>query len=60
MTQSVPNNPLRDAYFGDLHVHTAYSLDGFSLGALNTPDDAYNFAKGPAKHSRPMSRCTSR
>ena len=38
----------RKAYFGDLHVHTAYSLDAFSMGALATPYDAYRYAKGEA------------
>ena len=46
MTQEITNNPQRNAYFGDLHVHTAYSLDGFGVGAANTPDDAYSFGKG--------------
>jgi hypothetical protein len=44
--KDIPNNPLRNAYFGELHCHTAYSLDGFVIGALNTPDDAYSFGKG--------------
>ena len=47
--QNIPNNPLRNAYFGDLHVHTAYSLDGFVAGALNTPDEAYGFGKGEGR-----------
>ena len=38
----------RAAYFGDLHVHTAYSLDGYSVGTLATPYDAYRYAKGEA------------
>ncbi len=38
----------RKAYFGDLHVHTAYSLDGYSIGTLATPFDAYRYAKGEA------------
>ena len=41
----------RYAYFGDLHVHTAYSLDAFQFGTLATPDDAYRYAQGQAiKH----------
>ena len=35
----------RAAYFGDLHVHTAYSLDGYSVGTLATPYDAYRYAR---------------
>ncbi len=27
-------NPLRNAYFGDLHVHTAYYFDAFVFGTL--------------------------
>jgi hypothetical protein len=38
----------RQAYFGDLHVHTAYSLDGFTMGTLATPYDAYRYARGEA------------
>lgn len=41
-----PSNPLRDAYFGETHVHTAYSLDAYLGGARLTPDMAYRFAKG--------------
>ena len=41
----------RNAYFGDLHVHTKHSFDAYIFGTLGTPDDAYNFAKGkPIKH----------
>ena len=44
-------NPQRNAYFGDLHVHTTYSFDAFSFGTLATPYDAYRFALGEAiKH----------
>jgi Protein of unknown function (DUF3604) len=45
-------NPERDAYFGETHVHTSWSLDAFALGnLLTTPGDAYKYFKGePIKH----------
>ena len=47
----LPINPERNAYFGDLHVHTKYSFDAYAFGTLATPYDAYRFAKGEAiKH----------
>jgi len=39
-------NPLKNAYFGEQHVHTAYSLDAYIGGTRLTPDGAYRFAKG--------------
>jgi hypothetical protein len=39
-------NPERNAYFGDLHVHTMYSFDAFIFGTTSSPDEAYEFAKG--------------
>ncbi len=39
-------NPLRNAYFGDTHVHTGWSPDAFTAGVRVTPDDAYRFALG--------------
>ena len=41
-------NPARNAYFGDLHVHTRYSFDAFIFGTKADADDAYRFAKGEA------------
>ncbi len=41
-------NPLRNAYFGDLHVHTRYSFDAFIFGTVADANDAYRFAKGEA------------
>jgi len=44
--------PQRNAYFGETHVHTSWSLDAFSIGnTLTTPADAYKYFKGEAiKH----------
>ena len=38
----------RQVYFGEQHLHTVNSPDAFAMGTRNTPDDAYNFAKGKA------------
>jgi hypothetical protein len=43
-----PPNPERNAYFGDLHVHTEYSFDAYSFGTTATPYDAYRYARGEA------------
>ena len=40
-------NPERDAYFGETHVHTSWSLDAWLLGNRTTgPADAYKYFKG--------------
>ncbi|MGB5292505.1 MAG: DUF3604 domain-containing protein, partial [Lysobacterales bacterium] len=66
MTGSVAStgegNPLRNAYFGETHIHTSYSLDAYLGGTRLTPSDAYRFAKGeevevnggPFKRKRPL------
>jgi hypothetical protein len=50
-------------FFGDTHLHTAFSMDAGAFGARLTPRDAYIFAKGnqvtsntgqPVKLSRPL------
>src|SRR5882724_1121862 len=45
-------NPERDAYFGETHVHTSWSLDAWLFGnRLTDPGDAYKYFKGePIKH----------
>jgi hypothetical protein len=40
------HDPLRQPFFGDLHVHTAFSFDGWGQGTRGTPRDAYAFARG--------------
>jgi hypothetical protein len=46
-------NPDRNAYFGDLHVHTGLSFDAYIFNVRATPDDAYRFAKGePIGHAQ--------
>ena len=45
---AVPVNAQRDAYFGDLHVHTRWSFDAYSLNAVGSPEDAYRYARGEA------------
>ncbi len=41
-------NPEKNAYFGELHVHTKHSFDAYLFGVRETPDAAYRFAKGEA------------
>ena len=49
---AIASNPLRDAYFGDTHVHTTLSFDAYLMGTRRTPDEAYAFAKGaPIEHA---------
>ena len=43
-----PRNPLKNLYFGDLHVHTSWSFDSYLGGNRIEPDEAYRFAQGKA------------
>ena len=40
-------NPLREAYFGETHVHTSWSFDAYIFGNhITGPAEAYKYAKG--------------
>jgi Protein of unknown function (DUF3604) len=41
-------NPERNAYFGDLHIHTRNSFDAYIFNVRRDANDAYRFAKGEA------------
>ena len=44
-------NSDREAYFGETHVHTSWSLDAWLGGNRTDPGDAYRYFKGePIKH----------
>ncbi len=45
--EGVKRNFLKEAYFGELHLHTSYSLDAYIFGnTMNDPYTAYRFARG--------------
>jgi hypothetical protein len=48
--------PLRQAFFGDLHVHTALSSDAFGFDVRLGPDDAYRYAFGETIRIPPLDR----
>jgi hypothetical protein len=60
----VAQNPHREAYFGETHVHTSWSFDAYIYGNTKAgPEDAYKFALGqtithpggyPIKITRPL------
>ena len=42
-----PRNPDRNAYFGEEHIHTSWSVDAWLMGnRLTGPDDALKYAQG--------------
>ena len=46
MEKDAPTNPLKNAYFGETHLHTSFSLDAYIGGNRMLPSDSYRFAKG--------------
>ncbi len=46
-------DPLRQPFYGDLHVHTALSFDANFIGVRTTPREAYRFARGERLGIRP-------
>ena len=45
-SSQITGNPLKEAYFGEEHLHTGVSMDAFIAGTRIGPDEAYRFAKG--------------
>ncbi len=45
-TACTAHEPLRQLFFGDLHVHTALSFDAQAFDVRTTPAEAYAFARG--------------
>jgi hypothetical protein len=52
LAQGEEGNPERNAYFGETHIHTSWSLDAFAIGnTVTNPGDTYKYFKGePIKH----------
>jgi hypothetical protein len=46
VADSIPSNPEKNCYFGDLHLHTSLSCDAFLFGAKSFPENAYQYAMG--------------
>ena len=46
-TERQQPNPLREAYFGEEHIHTSWSLDAWVIGnRITGPEDALKYAQG--------------
>jgi hypothetical protein len=41
-----PHDPLKNVYWGEVHVHTVESMDAVLFGTTATVEDAYRFARG--------------
>lgn len=45
-TEKIASVPTREAFFGDMHVHTSWSTDAYASGNRIGPAEAYRFARG--------------
>ncbi len=45
---------LRQAYFGDLHVHSGFSMDARTRDLTLSPDEAYRYARGEVVRLPPL------
>ena len=48
------HQPLRQVFWGDLHVHTGVSMDAYMFGTRLRPADAYAFARGEPVRLPPL------
>ncbi|MGB0620334.1 MAG: DUF3604 domain-containing protein [Myxococcota bacterium] len=44
----------KNVFWGDLHIHTAYSMDAYMFDTRLRPGDAYAFAKGETRSIDPL------
>ncbi len=47
-------SPQRQVFWGDMHVHTAMSMDAYMFGTRLLPEDAYRFARGDKVTLKPL------
>ncbi len=47
-------DPLRGAFFGELHIHTRFSFDAYAWDVRPGPEEAYRFARGEAVELPPL------
>ncbi len=43
-----PPNPLKNVYYGELHLHTTQSFDAYTFGTRIGPEEAYKLGRGEA------------